>query len=237
MGSERKPVIYAKGLYKIYRVGETQVRALNGVDLSIYPGEFCAIVGTSGSGKSTLLNMLAGLEKPTKGEIAIGRCRLDQMNENQLVRFRREAVGFIFQSFNLIPSMNALENVALPLSFRGVPKKIRLARAARLLKTVGLAEHLFHKPSQMSGGQQQRVGVARALVVDPAIIFADEPTGNLDSKTTVEIMEMICTFARDYHQTIILVTHDPEMAAYADRIVTLIDGEIVSNQVNKKECT
>ena len=235
MGSERKPVIYAKGLYKIYRVGETQVRALNGVDLSIYPGEFCAIVGTSGSGKSTLLNMLAGLEKPTKGEIAIGRCRLDQMNENQLVRFRREAVGFIFQSFNLIPSMNALENVALPLSFRGVPKKIRLARAARLLKTVGLAEHLFHKPSQMSGGQQQRVGVARALVVDPAIIFADEPTGNLDSATSAEVMELMQKVVREQKKTLVMVTHDNYLAGFADRIFHIIDGQIVQIEDNRKE--
>ena len=235
MGSERKPVIYAKGLYKIYRVGETQVRALNGVDLSIYPGEFCAIVGTSGSGKSTLLNMLAGLEKPTKGEIAIGRCRLDQMNENQLVRFRREAVGFIFQSFNLIPSMNALENVALPLSFRGVPKKIRLARAARLLKTVGLAEHLFHKPSQMSGGQQQRVGVARALVVDPAIIFADEPTGNLDSATSAEVMELMQKVVREQKKTLVMVTHDNHLAGFADRIFHIIDGKIVEIEEKKNE--
>ena len=235
MGSERKPVIYAKGLYKIYRVGETQVRALNGVDLSIYPGEFCAIVGTSGSGKSTLLNMLAGLEKPTKGEIAIGRSRLDQMNENQLVRFRREAVGFIFQSFNLIPSMNALENVALPLSFRGVPKKIRLARAARLLKTVGLAEHLFHKPSQMSGGQQQRVGVARALVVDPAIIFADEPTGNLDSATSAEVMELMQKVVREQKKTLVMVTHDNHLAGFADRIFHIIDGKIVKIEEKKNE--
>ena len=235
MGSERKPVIYAKGLYKIYRVGETQVRALNGVDLSIYPGEFCAIVGTSGSGKSTLLNMLAGLEKPTKGEIAIGRCRLDQMNENQLVRFRREAVGFIFQSFNLIPSMNALENVALPLSFRGVPKKISLARAARLLKTVGLAEHLFHKPSQMSGGQQQRVGVARALVVDPAIIFADEPTGNLDSATSAEVMELMQKVVREQKKTLVMVTHDNHLAGFADRIFHIIDGKIVKIEEKKNE--
>ena len=227
MGSERKPVIYAKGLYKIYRVGETQVRALNGVDLSIYPGEFCAIVGTSGSGKSTLLNMLAGLEKPTKGEIAIGRCRLDQMNENQLVRFRREAVGFIFQSFNLIPSMNALENVALPLSFRGVPKKIRLARAARLLKTVGLAEHLFHKPSQMSGGQQQRGGVARALVVDPAIIFAEEPTGNLDSKTELEVVSLLKNCVAEYGQTLVMITHDEKIAQMGDRMIVIEDGKVV----------
>ena len=179
MECTEKPVISVKNLYKIYRVGETKVRALNGVDMEIFPGEFCAIVGTSGSGKSTLLNMLAGLEKPTKGEVVIQGKHMEKLNENELVRFRREQIGFIFQSFNLLPTMNALENVALPLSFRGIGKNIRQTRAAQLLKTVGLSDHLFHKPMQMSGGQQQRVGVARALVVDPAIIFADEPTGCL----------------------------------------------------------
>ncbi|MGI6006199.1 MAG: ABC transporter ATP-binding protein [Ruminococcus sp.] len=235
MGAERKPVISVKNLYKVYRVGETQVRALNGVDLDIYPGEFCAIVGTSGSGKSTLLNMLAGLEKPTKGQVQIGRCRLEKMNENQLVRFRREAVGFIFQAFNLIPSMNALENVALPLSFRGVPKKVRLARAARLLKTVGLSEHVFHKPSQMSGGQQQRVGVARALVVDPAIIFADEPTGNLDSATSAEVMELMQRVVREQKKTLVMVTHDNHLAGFADRIFHIIDGKIVKIEEKKEK--
>lgn len=235
METKRTPIISVKNLYKIYRVGETQVRALNGVDLNIYPGEFCAIVGTSGSGKSTLLNMLAGLEKPTKGEVAIGRCHLEKMNENQLVRFRREAVGFIFQAFNLIPSMNALENVALPLSFRGVPKKIRLKRAAGLLKTVGLAEHMFHKPSQMSGGQQQRVGVARALVVDPAIIFADEPTGNLDSATSAEVMELMQRVVREQKKTMVMVTHDNHLAGFADRIFHIIDGKIVKIEEKVKE--
>ena len=144
-------------------------------------------------------------------------------------------MGFIFQSFNLIPSMNALENVALPLSFRGVPKKIRLARAARLLKTVGLAEHLFHKPSQMSGGQQQRVGVARALVVDPAIIFADEPTGNLDSATSAEVMELMQKVVREQKKTLVMVTHDNHLAGFADRIFHIIDGKIVKIEEKKNE--
>ncbi|MGI6012094.1 MAG: ABC transporter ATP-binding protein [Ruminococcus sp.] len=235
MEKERKPVISVRDLYKIYRIGENQVRALNGVDLSIYPGEFCSIVGTSGSGKSTLLNMLAGLEKPTKGEVTIGKCRLDRMNENQLVRFRRETVGFIFQAFNLIPSMNALENVALPLSFRGVPRKVRMVRAARLLQTVGLSEHMFHKPSQMSGGQQQRVGVARALVVDPAIIFADEPTGNLDSATSAEVMELMQKVVREQKKTLVMVTHDNHLAGFADRTFHIIDGKIVKIEEKSKE--
>ena len=186
MEEKKTPVIRVKNLYKIYQVGTNKVYALNGVDFTMYRGEFCAIVGPSGSGKSTLLNMLAGLEKPTKGEIIIAGKHMERMDENQLVQFRRENVGFIFQSYNLLKTLNAVENVALPLSFRGVPKKIRNARAEEYLKLVGLEKQMKHMANAMSGGQQQRVGIARALVVDPKIIFADEPTGNLDSKTTME---------------------------------------------------
>lgn len=166
-------VIEVRNLYKLYRVGDSVVRALNGVSFDIYEGEFCAIVGTSGSGKSTLLNMLAGLEKPTKGEVVISGQHMEQLNEDGLVRFRRENVGFIFQSFHLIGTMNAMENVALPLSFRGEPKAVRLQKADKMLDLVNLKKHKRHLPNQMSGGQQQRVGVARALVVEPKIIFAD----------------------------------------------------------------
>lgn len=172
-------IIKVKHLFKLYRVGEDVVRALNGVDFAIQEGEFCAIVGKSGSGKSTLLNMLAGLEKPTRGEIVIAGEHIEGLSENELVRFRREHVGFIFQSFHLIGSMNAVENVALPLAFRGVPKEKRLKEADKMLDLVKLTKHKKHMPNQMSGGQQQRVGVARALVVDPQIIFADEPTGGV----------------------------------------------------------
>ena len=168
---KREPVIQVKNLYKVYRVGETKVYALNGVDFTMYRGEFCAIVGTSGSGKSTLLNMLAGLEKPTKGEIVIAGQHIEKLNENQLVAFRRERVGFIFQSYNLLGTMNAVENVALPLSFRGVPRSRRREMAEKYLKMVGLEKVGDHMPNQMSGGQQQRVGIARALVVHPEIIF------------------------------------------------------------------
>ena len=191
MAQGKEAVIQAKNLYKIYRVGESRVRALNGVDLTIYKGEFCSIVGTSGSGKSTMLNMLAGLEKPTKGQVIIGGEHLEGMNEAQLVRFRREHVGFIFQSFNLLGTLNARENVALPLTFRGMSKKERLKRADAMLDLVSLSKHKKHRPNEMSGGQQQRVGVARALVVDPEIIFADEPTGNLDSNTSAEVMGLM----------------------------------------------
>ena len=224
---KRQPVIQVKNLYKIFRVGDEKVRALNGVDLTIYKGEFCAIVGTSGSGKSTMLNMLAGLEKPTKGEVIVAGQHLENMTENQLVKFRREKVGFIFQSFNLLGTMNAIENVALPLTFRGVDKKVREAKAVKMLKLVGLSKHMLHRPNEMSGGQQQRVGVARALVLDPEIIFADEPTGNLDSHTSAEVLELMRKVVQEKNQTMVMVTHDNHLAGFADRIFHIIDGKIV----------
>ena len=227
MEKTREPAIQVKNLYKIFRVGNEKVRALNGVDLTIYKGEFCASVGTSGSGKSTMLNMLAGLEKPTKGEVIVAGEHLEKMNENQLVKFRREHVGFIFQSFNLLGTMNAIENVALPLTFRGVDKKIREAKAVEMLKLVGLPKHMKHRPNEMSGGQQQRVGVARALVLDPEIIFADEPTGNLDSKTSAEVLGLMRKVVTEKNQTMVMVTHDNHLAGFADRIFHIIDGKIV----------
>ncbi len=230
-----REIIKVKSLFKLYRVGDDVVRALNGVDFSIYEGEFCAIVGTSGSGKSTLLNMLAGLEKPTRGEIVIAGRHLEELNENELVKFRREHVGFIFQSFHLIGTMNALENVALPLSFRGEPKEKRLKKADKMLGLVNLKKHKKHLPNQMSGGQQQRVGVARALVVDPQIIFADEPTGNLDSHTSKEVMELMQKVVREQRKTLVMVTHDNELASYADRVFHIIDGEIVRIDEKRKE--
>lgn len=231
------PVITVKDLYKIYRIGENRVRALNGVSFTINRGEFCAIVGTSGSGKSTLLNMLAGLEKPTKGEIVIAGEHMETKNENQLVRFRREHIGFIFQSFNLMGTMNAVENVALPLTFQGISKKERIRRAKKMVHMVGLDKYWSHKPNQMSGGQQQRVGVARALVVRPEIIFADEPTGNLDSNTSREIMNLMQNVVREQNQTLIMVTHDNTLAGFADRIIRIVDGRIVDmvdNTQNKE---
>ena len=235
MGNGEKPVIQVRNLYKIYRVGESYVKALNGVNLEIYKGEFCSIVGTSGSGKSTLLNMLAGLEKPTKGEILIAGEHMENKTENQLVKFRREHIGFIFQSFNLMGTMNAVENVALPLTFQGVDKDIRERKASRVLDLVGLKEHKMHKPTQMSGGQQQRVGVARALVVNPEIIFADEPTGNLDSNTSREVMELMQQVVRQQKQTLVMVTHDNYLAGFVDRIFHIIDGQIVKIEDKRKE--
>ena len=220
-------IIEVKNLFKLYRVGDSVVHALNGVNFSINEGEFCAIVGTSGSGKSTLLNMLAGLEKPTKGEVIINGEHMEKLKEDQLVSFRRDHVGFIFQSFNLLGTMNAIENVALPLTFRGVDKKIREAKAVEMLKLVGLPKHMKHRPNEMSGGQQQRVGVARALVLDPEIIFADEPTGNLDSKTSAEVLGLMRKVVTEKNQTMVMVTHDNHLAGFADRIFHIIDGKIV----------
>ena len=226
-------VIEVKNLYKLYRVGDEFVRALDGVDFEIYEGEFCAIVGTSGSGKSTLLNMLAGLEKPTKGEVIISHHHIEKLNEEQLVRFRRETVGFIFQSFHLLGTMNALENVAVPLSFRGVPREVRMKEADKMLNLVNLKKHKNHLPNQMSGGQQQRVGVARALVVNPKIIFADEPTGNLDSHTSEEVMELMQRVVQEQKKTLVMVTHDAHLATYADRVFHIRDGKILKIEDNR----
>lgn len=222
-----EPIIRIRGLKKVYRVGEERVRALNGVDLDIYPGEFVCIIGRSGSGKSTLLNMMAGLEKPSRGSIVIAGEHLEKMNEKQLVDFRLRHIGFIFQQFNLFPSMTAVENVTMPLVYRGVSARKRKAAALKMLKDLGLSKHVNHRPSQMSGGQQQRVGIARALVSNPEVIFADEPTGNLDSRTSEEILSLIQAMAKRDNHTLVMVTHDPSVAAHADRVVNILDGLIV----------
>ena len=235
MEKGKRPMIQVRNLHKVYSVGNNKVHALNGVSLDIFEGEFCAIVGTSGSGKSTMLNMLAGLEKPTKGQVVINGKHIETMNENQLVTFRRDHVGFIFQSFNLLPTMTALENVALPLVFRREDKKVRMVAAGKLLDLVGLTEHKKHKPNEMSGGQQQRVGIARALVVDPAIIFADEPTGNLDSNTSKDIMRILKQVVREQNKTLVMVTHDLEQAKIADKVFHIIDGKIVKVEEHKRE--
>ena len=211
------------------------VEVLKGINMTINKGDIVAIIGPSGSGKSTLLNMLAGLEHPTKGEIVIAGKHIEKLNEKQLVTFRRERVGFIFQSYNLIGTMDAVENVALPLSFRGMPRAARIKRAKQYLRLVGLEKFMTHMPNQMSGGQQQRVGIARALAMNPQIIFADEPTGNLDSKTTMEVLKLMQKVVREQKQTLVMVTHDNNLATYADRIFKIIDGKIVSIEENHHE--
>lgn len=225
---EKKTIVEISGLRKVYRIGKEKVVALEKIDLSINEGEVCCFLGTSGSGKSTILNLVAGLEKPTKGSIVIKGKNIEKMNEKQLADFRQKNMGFIFQSYNLLGNLTALENVTLPLIFSGVKKKERLKRATMVLDNVGLKTHLKHKPSQMSGGQQQRVGIARALITNPRIVLADEPTGNLDSKTTAEVMTLILKNIRKNGQTMLLVTHDIEIASYADTIVHIIDGYISS---------
>ena len=225
--ASERPMIEVRNLRKEYVMGTERVIALDRINLDIARGQICCIYGESGSGKSTLLNQLAGMERPTRGGVRIGGIVVSRLDERELAEFRQKHIGFVFQSYNLLPGLNAVENVAMPLMFRGVPREEREARARAMLRRVGLGKRLNHYPSQMSGGQQQRVGIARAFVTRPQVVFADEPTGNLDSKTKVDIMDMIRDFARENGQTIVLVTHDDHMAAYADRIVTLLVGRIV----------
>ncbi len=227
---KKRAIIEVKNLRKEYPVGDEAVVALKRINLEIAKGEILCIFGQSGSGKSTLLNQLAGLEKPTRGTVKIRGEIISQMTEKELAEFRQRHLGFVFQSYNLLPNMTAVENVALPLMFRGIPKEKREKSARALLSLVGMGNRAEHFPNQMSGGQQQRVGIARAFIAKPEVVFADEPTGNLDSVTTIEVMEMIVNMARKLGQTIVLVSHDSEMAGFADRIVTLKDGEIVKDE-------
>ena len=222
-------IIHTEKLRKVYAVGKERVIALNDVDINIEKGEFCCIVGQSGSGKSTLLNQLAGLEKPTRGKVFIGKHEISAMDEDQLAKFRQEHLGFIFQSYNLLPSMTAAENVALPLMFKGVAPKKRLAMARKELKNMGLGGRANHLPTEMSGGQQQRVGIARAFVGRPKVIFADEPTGNLDSTTSKQVLYRMLELSKQEQITFVMVTHEPSLAACADRIITILDGKVQSN--------
>jgi len=232
-GKKLAAIIKTVDLRKAYRVGSDVVVALGCINLEIEEGQVCCILGTSGSGKSTLLNQLAGLEKPTRGEVHILGKNVSKMTEKQLAHFRQKNIGFVFQSYNLLPGMSALENVAMPLTFRGIPRRKRNSVAREMLKAVGLEERMKHTPAEMSGGQQQRVGIARAFVARPKVVFADEPTGNLDTKTTREIMELFLNFSRQQNITIVLVTHDRSLANYADRIVTIVDGAVVGDTPNK----
>ncbi len=228
-------IIEVKDLKKVYHMGKEKIYAVNGVNFTIREGEFCCLLGTSGSGKSTLLNLMAGIEKASKGSIIIKGEDVVKLNETKLAKFRQNYLGFVFQAYNLIGSMNALENVAFPLIFKRVPAGKRKKMAIRMLKRVGLGERLYHKPKEMSGGQQQRVGIARAFVANPQIVFADEPTGNLDTKTTMEVMDLIHDLARRNKQTIVMVTHDPRLAEYGDKIIRVSDGKIVDVEVRKTD--
>ena len=222
------PIIEVKNARKIYKVGNERVLALDGVSFTINKGDFCCLLGSSGSGKSTLLNIMAGIEKITSGQVFIKGQEVTKMGENKLAKFRQKYLGFVFQAYNLVNSLTALENVEMPMIFKEIPSKKRVAKAREMLIKVGLKERIKHKPSQMSGGQQQRVGIARAFVADPEVVFADEPTGNLDSKTSEEIMDIIKQMAKDKNQTIVMVTHDPTMTRYANKVIEIHDGKLIS---------
>ena len=230
-----KTIIEVRNAKKTYVMGEERIRAVAGVSFTIEEGEFCCLLGTSGSGKSTLLNLMAGIEKLTSGDIIINGQSIARMNEKKLSRFRQENLGFVFQSYNLLGSLTAQENVELPLVFKRIPPAKRRRMARGILKKVGLAERMDHKPKEMSGGQQQRVGIARAFVARPRIVFADEPTGNLDSRTTIEVMELIKDMAVKHNQTIVMVTHDVSLAKYADKIIHILDGHIKEIEINNEQ--
>ena len=227
------PVIRLQDVRKEYIVGDSHIHALDGVSLTVSPGEFVCISGRSGSGKSTMLNMLAGLEKPTSGEIVILDKHIENMSESARIRFRRQYIGFVFQSYNLMPQYTAVENVELPLMLRGIGKRERRKQALSVMEQVGIVSHAEHKPSELSGGQQQRVGIARALITRPPIVFADELTGNLDTKTSAEIMDLLTGLFRSSGTTFMLVSHDPDMSRYTDRTIHLLDGKIISEETNQ----
>ncbi len=221
-------IVHLDGVEKEYELGENIVRALRGTDLEIESGEFVAIMGPSGSGKSTLMNMVGALDKPTSGTVTVDEQDIAELSRSELAVLRSKKVGFVFQTFNLIPTMTALENVALPMLFRGVPKSERHERAAQLLERVELGDRIDHRPKELSGGQRQRVSISRALANDPDIILADEPTGNLDTETGDRIMSLLTELNSD-GKTIVMVTHDPHDAEYADRIINIQDGVIVDS--------
>lgn len=220
-------IVQTENLTRIYGSGETAVTALDHVNLSVNEGEFLAVMGPSGCGKSTLLHLIGGLDRPTEGRVLLAGQDLTQMDDDSLTLLRRRKIGFVFQFFNLIPVLTALENVALPLLLDGMPAKEARQRAVEWLERMGLGERLHHRPDQLSAGQQQRVAIARAMVTEPALILADEPTGNLDTRAGDDIANLLRQTVNQWGRTVLMVTHDPRIAAYADRIIFLKDGRIV----------
>ena len=227
-------LIYASRLTRRYNAGKVVVAALSEVELEVPRGEFAALVGPSGSGKSTLLNLIGGLDRPSSGEIRVNGLSLETAAEPELVRYRRAQVGFIFQSFNLLPTSTALENVEAPMMLAEIPQRARRERATALLESVGLAPRMLHKPNELSGGEKQRVAIARALANRPLLLLADEPTGNLDSKTGGAVLDLLCGLLAAQGLTMLMVTHDPEIAARADRIIHLRDGNIQRIETMRK---
>lgn len=225
-----KPVIELQDVWKIYKMGEVNVEALRGLDIIINKGEFVAIMGPSGSGKSTCMNMVGALDIPSKGRVLLDGKDIASYSESDLAQFRGKKIGFIFQQFNLIPTLSAIENVMLPMMFQGVDKAAREEKAKKLLTEVGLGERLYHKPNELSGGQQQRVAIARSLCNDPEVVLADEPTGNLDSKSGINVIHFLCELNEKKGITIVVVTHDEHVAKYAKRIEVLRDGKIIKSK-------
>lgn len=233
MENQELAIIKLEDVWKIYHMGEVEVPALRGLNLEVYPGEFVAIMGPSGSGKSTAMNMIGCLDVPTRGHIFLEGQDISRLHESDLAQIRGKKIGFIFQTFNLMPGLTALENVMLPMAFQGIPRYERERRAEKLLGLVGLGDRINHKPTELSGGQQQRVAIARSLANNPEVILADEPTGNLDTRTGKEVMKMLSNLHREEKKVIIMVTHDQDISQYAERVLHLRDGRIVSDEENR----
>lgn len=230
-------VIELQDVWKIYKMGAQEVPALRGLTLKIRHGEFVSIMGPSGSGKSTAMNMIGCLDVPTSGKVFLEGEDISRLSESDLAQIRGKKIGFIFQTFNLMPGLSALENVMLPMIFQGVGRDERERRAKELLEMVDLGNRMDHKPTELSGGQQQRVAIARSLANKPEVILADEPTGNLDSKTGIEVMKMLCRLHREENKTIVMVTHDPDIAKWSERSIHIKDGKILSDELNTDRIT
>ena len=230
-----EPIIKLEDIRKVYQLGKVELEAIRGISLEINPGAFVSIMGPSGSGKSTLLNMIGCLDVPTSGRLLLKGKDVAKMSETQLSQLRGKTIGFIFQEFNLIPNLTALENVTLPMVFQGVPEQQRKKRGAELLTMLGLENRINHQPAELSGGERQRVAIARAFANNPEVVIADEPTGNLDSTTGKKIMEMLTRFHKEEGGTLVVVTHDPNIASYSENLVNIRDGQIIKDHLQAKE--